>query len=394
MVSPRPIYLAIFLCVGVLLLSACEDPSAVGLNLVDTEGGIPVVERVALDRLETTTGDGLIDNATIVQAGFVDDPVAGSIEATGYIDFLENLVLPATYRNNPLTGLLLRLELASVYGDSSAPVTFALHEVLSEFESIGNELEDVPSVGPEILQFSVNSGDDNVLITLPESFYAGRDTTFRTVHFGRSFHGFQVRPIAGAAVIGLFNSVTSGSNLRGIVQRVEAGAVLADTVTFLAAKGLTAYTRPTPAPVRPGLTILQQGIGPNLAFDFDLTAFEQSSVNRAAFQVTLDTLVFENDPPAFVRPPRSSMVLHGVLSDTTSIVLAEATLRSDGVTLDFDSPPFRLALQSVLLGATPFTHYEIRFLSTSGNNLATLVFKDTTSTETPPGLYLTTTPLN
>ncbi|MDZ4700679.1 MAG: hypothetical protein SH809_13300 [Rhodothermales bacterium] len=386
MVSPRPIYLASILCAGFLFLSACEDPSAVGLDLVDTEGGVPQLQRVAFDRLETTSGDGLVDNATTLQSGFVDDPIVGSIEATGYIDFLENLVLPPAYKNGTLTGLLLRLELATVYGDSSSPVTFALHEVLSEFKSSGNEQDDVPAVGLEIVQFTVDPDDDAILVTLPESFYAGRDTTFRSIFFGTSFHGFQVRPVSGAAVIGLFNSVTSESNLRGIVG--------ADTVTFLATKGLTAYTRPTPATPPPGVTILQQGLGPNLAFDFDLDAFEQSSVNRAAFQVTLDTLVFENDPPAFVRPPLSNMALHGVLADSTSIILALGTLRSNGVTLDFDSASFREALQSVLLGAPAFDHYEIRFLSASGNNLSSLVFRDTTSAETPPSLYLTTTPLN
>ena len=386
MVSLRPIYLASILGAGLLFLSACEDPSAVGLDLVDTDGGIPIVERVTLDRLETTTGDGLVDNATTIQAGFVEDPVAGPIQATGYIDFLENLVLPPAYQAGTLTGLLLQLEIATVYGDTSAPVTFALHEVLSEFDAASNEREDIPAVGPEILQFSVDPDDESVLIPLPESFYAGRDTTFRTTRFGTSFHGFQVRPVSGAAVIGLFNTVTSESNLRGIVG--------ADTVTFLATKGLTDYIRPTPATPPPGVTVLQQGIGPNLAFDFDLSAFELASVNRAAFQVTLDTLVFENDPPSFVRPPLSNMALHGVLADSTSIILALGTLRSDGITLDFDSPSFREGLQSVLLGATAFDHYQIRFLSASGNNLATLVFRDTTSAETPPGLYLTTTPLN
>jgi hypothetical protein len=388
MVSPRSIYRASILSAGFLFFSACEDPSAVGLDLVDSDGGVPVVQRIVFDRLETTSGDGLVDNTTTLQAGLVDDPVAGSIEATGYIDFLENLVLPLAYRNGSLTGLLLRLELATVYGDSSAPVTFALHEVLDEFDPANNMLDDVPQVGPEILQFTIDPDDETVLLPLPESFYAGRDTTFRTIHFGKSFHGFQVRPVSGEAVIGLFNTVTSKSNLRGIVGT--------DTVAFLATKGLSVYTRigGTPATPPPGVTVLQQGIGPNLAFDFDLAAFELASVNRAAFQVTLDTLVFENDPPAFVRPPLSGMSLHGVLADSTSIILALGTLRSDGVTLDFDSASFREGLQSVLLGATAFDHYEIRFLSSSGNNLSTLVFRDTTSAETPPSLYLTTTPLN
>ncbi|MEZ4700337.1 MAG: hypothetical protein R2834_08410 [Rhodothermales bacterium] len=387
MVSFRPIYLAVVLGAGIVMLSACEDPSAVGLDLVGTDGGVPVVQRVEFGQFTTAPVDGVVENATVMLAGDVNDPVVGRMNAVGYIDFLENLVLTQAYKDGPIDGLLLRLEKASVYGDTSQTMTFALHEVLDEFTTTGMTPENLPPVGPEILQFSMQPNDDVVLIPLPASFYeAERDTTFRSTTFGQSFHGFQIRPVSGSAIIGFYDTITSQSNLRGIVGT--------DTVTFLATKGLSAYTRVDSVAVPPGLTVLQQGIGPNLLFDFDVNAFEGQSINRAALEITMDTLVFANDPPGFVRPELESLVLYGVIPDQSPVILAVGAMRDDDVTMDFTSPTFRQALQSILLGADPFDHYELRFLTTTGNTLDTIVLHDTSSVSNPPRLFVTSTPLN
>jgi hypothetical protein len=164
-----------------------------------------------------------------------------------------------------------------------------------------------------------------------------------------------------------------------------------DTVSFLVTKGITQYRRFRPPALPAGLEALQQGVGPHLSFNLDLSPYEGAAVNRASFQLTADTLVFANDPAGFVRPEIENLGLYGVFSDTTSIILALGTWRDDGITMDFDSPSFREALQSVLRGANPFERFEIRFLFSAGNTLGGIVFHTIDAGTRPPNLYVTTT---
>ncbi len=81
------------LVVSLLLFTACEDPSNVGLGLVGNDGGEPIVEQLPFETIEMVDLEGIEDNTGQHLVGQVDVPLMGQISATAYIDFLSNTTL-------------------------------------------------------------------------------------------------------------------------------------------------------------------------------------------------------------------------------------------------------------------------------------------------------------
>src|SRR5690606_12069496 len=126
---PRPMRLRLFvpLLAAAAWLSACQDPSGVGLDLIDEEGTGPNVVVVAADSVgagseEDITG-GFATSApfqTRLLVGAARDPLLGDVRADAYFDFIPSTTVPEDFFDDPIVGAELRLFRDYVYGDSTA----------------------------------------------------------------------------------------------------------------------------------------------------------------------------------------------------------------------------------------------------------------------------------
>lgn len=376
------------LVASLLLFTACEDPSNVGLGLVGNDGGQPIVEQFPLETIELVDLDGIEDNTGQHLVGLVDDPMMGQISATAYIDFLSNTTLDQGYVDGTVNRVLLRLEQSYVYGDTLQEVTVALHEVLREFSTIGNTRDSIPEVGPEIIQFSFMPTDTLVSVEMPAEWVSAKDADLRSTSFGSLFTGFQLRPVAGNAIVGFLNATNSRSALRGFVE-VDNEDI---EEVYVASKSITDYARLSQPNIPPGRMVLQNGVGPKLRLNFDLSQIADVSLNRAVFRLEADTMALIATPN-FVRPREPNFALYGVLGDTQSVLLAINPVDSDG-SLHLTSETLRSILQQFSLGLAPYDNYEIRFPVTASNTINALVVHDSTSVTGAPAAVLTYTRLD
>ncbi len=372
------------LAVGIMcVFMACEDPTNVGLGLVGDDSGQPLTEALDLEAFAPADEVGIVDNLGQVLAGRVDDPSLGTTHAVAYFDVRTNTNQTIDYRNGPVERAILELEVSYVYGDTLSEMTFALHEVLSEFSGFQSTADSIPTVGPELLQFSMMPTDDVVTVELPASWVDQYDADLRTPDFGQAFAGFQLQHLEGNAVVGFHNVVTRNTRIRSIVG--------VDTVNFVAEKSITTLEKESDSNLPAGRIGIQDGIGPKVSFTFAIDSLQGVALNRAAIRNKTDNDALET-PTDFYRPPITDLALHGVLSDSSSALLAIGTLDDDG-NFSFVSETFHVVLQSFLLGGTPYESYEIRFSSASANSIDTVVLHDNQAESDPPQIYITYTDL-
>lgn len=364
-------------------LMACEDPTNVGLGLVGDDSGQPLTEALPLDAFAPADEVGIVDNLGQVLAGRVDDPSFGTTNATAYFDVRTNTSQTIEYRNGPVERAILELETSYVYGDTLSELTFALHEVLDEFTGFQSTEDSIPTVGPELLQFSMMPTDEVVAIDLPDSWVDQYDADLRTPDFGQAFAGFQLRHVEGNAVVGFHNVITQETRIRSIVGE--------DTVNFVAEKSITTLAREAEATLPVDRIGIQDGIGPKISFNFAIDSLQGVSLNRAAIRLQTDDEALET-PTNFFRPAIENLALHGVLNDSSSALLAIGSLNDDGA-YNFVSETFHAVLQQFLLGGTPYERYEIRFASTSANTIDAVVLHNNESADGTPQIYITYTAL-
>ena len=368
-----------------LLLSACEDPTSVGRDLVGIEGGDPVVSTLPFTVFETTDGRGVRDDAAQSLAGIVDDPILGQFQTSAYIDFDDASALPddeaETYAAGPVDNVILRLDPTYVYGDTLQEITLALHESLSEFTGSGATLDSLPQIGPEITQFTFLPTDTLVSVVLPADWIAARDADLRSDDFETLFAGFHLAPISGNAIVGFANVSSSFSDLRSFVGEIE--------VAFSANKSITHFERTTDPEPMPSRIAVQNGIGPRLSIDFDTDMLGNVSINRTNIRLSIDREALP-DPPNFTRPFVEEVSLMGIAADSSTLLLEIGTIDDAGI-VDFNSEVVRSLFAAAVEGAEVFERYELIF---EGNTVNALVLRDTTVAETPPSITLTVTPLN
>ncbi len=396
-----------------LFIFACEDPSNVGLGLVgDGEGGIPQTRVIPINAFEPIADDGVRDNTSQVLAGQVIDPAFGTIKAEGFIDVRSNLDLPDSYENGTVEGALLYLVPNYFYGDSTQVLTFALHEVLSEFESSGNSQDSIPETGPELMQFDFDPTQSLLQIPLPDTWVNQYEADLRSSSFGDVFHGFKIVPVAGNAVVGFVNTIGTAT-LADNTARLQ-GIAAGDTVDYVADKSITTFSKLADPDLPADRTILQNGLAPQISLNFSLDSLALGSLNRGALELRIDTGAMET-PANFLRPELNTLLLGAIVkSDSNRVIVAEGNKNDDDsysfvfndnivvflssshqstypqyVGLDFHD-----VLQDILLGGeNPFMSYEVLYpITATSNTLEGLVLHNPTSATDAPNVYLTTTP--
>ncbi|MFN3596269.1 MAG: hypothetical protein ACK41D_03255 [Rubricoccaceae bacterium] len=384
------LWLVSFLGALLVGLSACQDPSNVGIGLIDDERSNPNLRVVNADSVFTVSSTlrtgGFTADGTPVQtrflAGRVVDPVLGNARATAYID----VRLPPGTQRIPEGSLIEFAELYLVrdyvYGDTLATTPLEVREVTTQWTPVGLPADTVLATGPLLATAQLRArGDTTLVIPLPDSWVAERDSVLQSPNVSSLFEGFELRTPAGAsgAVVG-FNARSSALRLR----------VVGDTTVYSypLAEVYTALSRDAPATPPPGVVLVRQGAPEALGFTFDLEPLRGIPLARATLRFSLDRSAVPS-AGSFVRPLATEALLVGVREDDSRLTLGQVTIPASGDGATLPSLQFTTTLQGQLLGQAPFKRYELS-LPASPLSLDVLpVVRAVRPDAAPPRLVLT-----
>ncbi len=337
---------ALFLLLPILVL-ACTDPiSNVGLDLLDEEGG-PEARSVETSLFAASPLVDITGAAPRVLAGQVDDPLAGNIFATGYVDFSGSYEQAST---DTITQVAIRLARNYMYGDTTAAVTLTVHDITGHWHAIGLKADTSLAMGAAIATASFAASDTLVSVPLPATWISKFESTLKSADFDTLFHGFAFEGAGNAAIVG-FNF--SGSSLQVVTS--------ADTTSYAMTRSFSRIVRTGLPPLPEGALLFQDGAGPSVQLNFALTEFLDTPINGAILEIPADTVQSTWTPPNFARPLVRELNLVAVGDDPSApaLFLAKTTISSDGV-YRFSSADLVAFFQGVIFGTVDYTYLELR----------------------------------
>lgn len=368
-----------------VLFTACEDPSNVGIGLIGDQGGEPRVDTIATSFFENEQAKDVTGGADRILAGTVADPMLGTITAYGHFDLLPLETISEAFRNNPVTSAELSLFNEYQYGDTTATITLRLREIAADWDDVGAGADTSLQIGELVTEFSFPATDSVIVVPLPESWIALRDTTLRSTTFSTQFHGFTIEPASESAVIGFRADDTE--------LQVIAGQ---DTVSFGASETLSTLERSGNVTLPPDRLLFQDGIGSTVAFGFDFAAenITNNAINRIEFRIAADTTFpAEYTPTGFHRPLLRNLELFGITGDGESLSFGEVfTLDDDGY-YSLASGTLTSIVQQVLLGSTILDHFALR-VPRNPNSINAIMLMDVSDVQFAPHAILTITPIS
>jgi len=361
--------------VGLLTLTACDDPSNVGIELVEEGGGEPVVRVLTPSMIEEEPINDITGAVPRVLAGQVNDPMLGTITATGYLDFQRVDSVNAS----DITGVMLRLVRDYVYGDTLAALTLTVRELTEEWNALGARADTTLPLGASVTTFTFEPLDSLITVDLPETWVRDNDTTLVSFHFGEVFHGFALEATAAEAVVGFdFNQ----SFLRITTEQ--------DTLDYPVSLTLSGVIRTGQPTIPEGRFLIQDGTGPTLSFNVDFDGLDDTPLNAAFVRFFADTLTIQETPPNFVRPLIETLQLVRITEEDAAFVMAEASLDDNG-SYRFSDATLREVLQQTFFGQDLYDHFALRIPFTD-NTISVMLLFDATSDETAPEVLLTLSP--
>ncbi len=376
-----PVTAALFL----LFLTACEDPSNVGIGLIDEQGGEPVSVVIPASTFENEPHDDETGGSARILAGIVHDPALGTISAKGYIDFSIPASVPNGLRDNPVTRAELRLVNNYVYGDTNATVTLRVFEMPAEWEDDGATADTSFTIGPQIHEFSFSARDSLVVVRLPSEWVTANDTTLRSTRFNTSFHGFHLAPVSENAVVG-FNGVNS-------VFRVVAGS---DSVAYTLTKSTSTFERSGEPQLPENMLLIQDGLGPAAAITIDFEAADvlNHAINRSLFRLKADTTALASQtPPGFHRPNLRLLELYAVNAAGQEAAIGNPyEMNEDGV-FDISGSALTTLVQQILLNKINVTRFILR-PPANRNTLDPVFIAGLSDSTSAPHVVLTVTTLD
>ncbi len=343
-----------------LLLAACEDPSGVGLTVLDPGENDPrarslPADSVAFAPLDDVTGAFLTTqgfSAFRALAGRVDDPLFGTTSARAYLDVLPPQSFPDGFRDRPVEQAILRLNRTYVYGDTTMATRLDLRQISEEWNAVGAQADTLFPVMDEVItSFDVSASDSLVEVTLPAAWIAANDTTLRSTSFSTIFHGFQLSPSDQASAVYGFTGASS-------LELISAE----DTVRYGASELFSGIEGPATDPTATDLLLLQDGTSRGLELRFDLADLQQSSINAVFLRVNADTSAATMDLPAgFVRPFARQLSLYGFIEGEDPVLLSTATLNEERQTFSFASTLLTGLFQDIVLDRSDLEGFALGF---------------------------------
>ena len=340
-----------------LALSACQDPSGVGLELIGEEGGTPAVVLVAADSVtlddEPDRTGGFGDGSFPSQAqerilvGALQDPTFGDASAEAYFD-LGAVSTSEDFQEAALTSATLRLSRDRVYGDSTISLNLALYEIAEDWNPIGATADTSFAVGDRIDVYSASASDTLITLSLPSSWIDTYGDVLRSDSASTAFDGFQLRlggRSLGGAVLG-FATLQSALRL----------TTASDTVDYPIREVFTHIERSEPVfPLTN--TLLRDGGSDVLALSFSLEDLETPALARAALRVDVTPDALTLGAAGVQLPER--LHLFGRTDSDTRVFITAAELNEEGDGYVFDSSLLTEAAQDAALGMSPFARYEV-----------------------------------
>jgi hypothetical protein len=346
-----------------LLLAACEDPSGVGLTVLDPTASDPRALTLPVDSAAFTDSEELT-GAFLTDPGFqdfrglagrVEDPVFGTTTAFGYFDVLPPQTVSEDFRGRPVEEATLRLRRTYAYGDTMSTTRLDVRQVAEEWTAVGAVADTLFPVQDEIItSFDIAPGDSLIEIDLPESWIAANDTTLRSEDFSTIFHGFRLDPSDEASAVYGFAGTST-------LELISEG----DTVIYQASEVFSSIEGPADPPTDEALWRLQDGTGRGLELRFDLDTLAQSAVNTVRLRVNADTAAATTDlPPGFVRPLARRLALFGFVEDQDPVLITVADLDEETETFTFGSGVLNDIFQDLLLGRSEVEGFVLGFPAT------------------------------
>lgn len=357
----------LFAACAALVLTACEDPSNVGLGLVGETGGEPEVVTVSLQpyapiEVRDVTGGPVSATANTTLrffAGMVADPLIGSLDATGYVDFRTVSGISDEFRNGTVTAAELRLSRDYVYGDTTGTIEVQISEMTGTWDAVSPTDAEI-TAGDAITTASFAADRREVVIPLPQAWIDANSSLLRSSSFTADFGGFEIAPVEGSAVFG-FSNATSRF-------RVIAGG---DTVDYQVERSLTTTSTELLPDRDENLVWDATTHGLTLELPPSVQELGPAGVHSARIRLPADTTITEREKPAgFVRPMLDRIRITGVV-DSVAAFTSEVSLSASGdfifteahlptrffqnmiagedVSFILSAPPSRFSLDPILL---------------------------------------------
>lgn len=373
------------LCAGLLVLFvvACEDPTGVGSSLVDEQTGQPRVVTETPTELAPRSYTDLSGDSRRLLVGQVEDPIFGHSQATAYFDVGIGDDINDDFTDNAITSAVLELRTDYVYGDTLTPVTIRVRDMSESWPSTGVTTDTTLTPGGDVTTFSFTPTDTLVTVPLPASWISTNQSQLRVdnADFVSNFHGFQIEVVDGDAIVGF---VTNQSSLKA-----TAGST---TVTYIGVRSVTTMQRLTEPAGLSGYQLIQDGVGPGLRLNFDLSDIALSALNRTIIRVQADSAALQQNLPAnFVRPELSSLDLLIVDENGLEIRVQTKSPDEDGV-FTFDANGLRNVIQELLLGEVEIQEFGLALTQPDGHSASALLVHDI-GTAFEPEALLTLTPV-
>ncbi len=315
----------------------CDDPSSAGLELIDDIGAKPTIELEEPVRAESGEIRDETGSSDRILSGSVDDPLAGALAASAYLDFSEPVTPPSAFRTGPVTAVTLELVIDYVYGDTLGTGTLTLSDMTDEWPSTGVRSDTTLTPGGEIVAAAFATSDTTVVVELPMAWIDANEENLRVAGSDTLFHGFQLIASDVNAVVGF--------DVSSSVMRVVSGG---ETLSFPVSRRLSTAARTVdPSPPADRL-LLQDTAGPGIVLEFDLTDNDLATavVNRGEIHLTVDTLALAAAAPAnFNRPAVERLELQALTTSASILVLETARIIDGSVT--FSSDLVRAAMQGL-----------------------------------------------
>jgi hypothetical protein len=373
---------------SLLILSACDDPSPIGLNLVDSQSGDTQVTEFAPSfaghsNFGDVTGGTNITGAVRTLFGTVSDPVVGPFSMTGYMDFINSSNVSSEFRAAAVSFADLELNLDYIYGDTLNPVTLDIYEIGADWISESGRADSFLDAQSLVTSTTVMPEKGVFHIPLPSTWISGKDAVLRSTTFVDEFHGFALRASQGSAVLGVH---FSGSSLR-------ASSVPGDTVNFSLSKVLSASSFVSDA-ANPEYLSLRDGAAETISLRFP---FESKDFGEAAFHRVIIRLnsadVSSLYPVGFERSNPIAVGLRAVAVDeTTRLNIIVGEIAENG-TISFDSATLANVVQSSNLANSGLDRFELYF-PVESNTVGIIAFKKGLPATFGPRAVITYTSLN
>lgn len=372
-----------------LLLGGCDDPSDVGLGLVDQDAEEPVQETIdatefALSDSTDITGGVTTTGAIRTLFGTVDDPLMGLVEAVGHFDLSVIEDGGNAFRTGDLESVELVLAFDYVYGDTTSTVEFELNGIAAAWSADGRRSSDAPPVDESITTFSVDASADEVRIALPSNWVNQHAVEIQTTSFETLFHGFEVRPTSGNAVLGISSVDTE----------MIAATAQNDTTRYAITRRHSQVTR-TGGQVPAGTLLLQDGAHSiaSLRFPIGEEELDRAAIHRFLISLTRSTELGPA-PQHFVRPAVGQIGLRAVAVDQSTVLpIQTINVDPDSEQLLFDSSVIVSVVQRALQQDSNLDRFEV-FIPTVQSGVGFVLLNDVSAGTGIPKAVVTLTELD